>query len=114
MGEFRVQGSGFSGAGEGGRARTAAHRGEPFKISNNVFRGNWRNDRQIETGRSQPYPNYLPAASLTRTGLSAMTKYSIFCGHVILALICVEGPHHLVAAEPAKIASALQPYVERQ
>ena len=43
-----------------------------------------------------------------------MMKYFILCGRIALALICVEAPRYLVAAEPAKIAAALQPYVEKQ
>src|SRR5438045_3398132 len=43
-----------------------------------------------------------------------MMKYFILCGRIALALICVEAPRHLGAAEPAKIGAALQPYVEKQ
>src|SRR3954466_11446009 len=41
-------------------------------------------------------------------------KYSLLCGCIILALICIDARGDVVAAEPAKIVSALQPYVEKQ
>jgi len=44
-----------------------------------------------------------------------MTKYFILYLHILLALIFVRAQRHeLVAAEPSKIAEALQPYVEKQ